>query len=90
MTKCGVCGTTTNDHMGDCHFGWHNPNTCPGPKSLLPPNMCVICYHDIHPNAICKAIDGYYLEMTGKYVACNCFESVSQEQRGNIIIKLEK
>lgn len=24
-----VCGTTSEKHTGDCHFGWHNPNTCP-------------------------------------------------------------
>jgi hypothetical protein len=26
--KC-ICGTETDDHVGDCHFGYHNPETCP-------------------------------------------------------------
>jgi hypothetical protein len=28
VTEC-VCGTTTDQHQGECHFGWHNPETCP-------------------------------------------------------------
>lgn len=27
MIDC-ACGGNT-DHMGTCHFGWHNPKTCP-------------------------------------------------------------
>ena len=24
-----VCGANAGDHQGECHFGWHNPLTCP-------------------------------------------------------------
>jgi len=29
MAKC-MCGAVVKiPHTGDCHFGWHNPDTCP-------------------------------------------------------------
>lgn len=29
MSKC-MCGAKIKiPHTGDCHFGWHNPDTCP-------------------------------------------------------------
>ena len=24
-----VCGALDGNHVGECHFGWHNPQTCP-------------------------------------------------------------
>lgn len=27
-----ICGTWTRKHVGPCHFGWHNPETCPNPE----------------------------------------------------------
>jgi len=48
---------------------------------LLPPDLCVVCFHKEHPDTICQELDGFTFEMTGKWMPCGCTESVNEEQR---------
>lgn len=49
-------------------------------------NVCIICFHPLHPKGICRMIDEFFLEYEGVERICGCNESISEEQRGQQII----
>lgn len=54
-------------------------------EGLFPDDYCVVCFHPGHPGAECRADDG---EMNGPLGYCGCRENVTEEQRGQIVVRV--
>lgn len=52
--------------------------------SLLALDVCVVCFHDGHPDGPCKGMDP---APDGEFV-CGCVEYVTEEERGQIVVEV--
>lgn len=59
-------------------------------SDLIADNLCVVCFHTLHPKRICKELDEFsmYMYDTDEQILCGCNDSISEEERGNIIVTL--
>lgn len=56
--------------------------------TLLPPDLCVVCFHPAHPDAICQSTDDYRPAGV-EPMACGCTDYVTEAERGTREVYLD-
>lgn len=55
------------------------------PQPLFPPDWCMVCFCPPHHDGPCQTID---VDDEGSQFRCGCTEYVTEEQRGQIVVRV--